>query len=133
MTRRLSNQDLLLRGVSEAQWQDQLTSLALLNGYLVYHTHRSDRSQPGYPDLTLVRASPPDVLWVECKTETGRVSPDQQHWLDTLKAAGHDAYLWRPRHWDDAVTRLTRPPKGRDRPCTSRTQSRLGLPLDPSG
>ena len=91
----------------------QVITYARLNGYLTYHTHRSDRSEPGYPDLTLVRASPPDIVWVECKTERGRVSPAQQEWLDTLHAAGADAYLWRPSDWDTVVARLGRPRNNR--------------------
>lgn len=98
----------LLRDVTEKEWMDQLVQLAQLNGYLVYHTYRSDRSQPGYPDLTLVRANPPDVLWVECKRQTGRVSPAQTQWIETLIAAGADAYIWRPSDIDVAVTRLAR-------------------------
>ncbi len=98
----------LLGDVTEKEWMDQLVQLALLNKYLVYHTYRSDRSQPGYPDLTLVRANPPDVLWVECKRQNGRVSPAQTQWIDTLKAAGCDAYIWRPSDIDVAVARLAR-------------------------
>lgn len=108
---RLSDHDRLLRGVSERAWQQQVVDLALLNGYVVYHTYRSDRSQPGYPDLTLVRADPPDTLWVECKTMTGRLSPEQRTWLDTLTVAGNDAYCWRPSDWDEVVARLARPRK----------------------
>jgi VRR-NUC domain-containing protein len=44
-------------------------------------------------DLTLVRDR---VVWVELKTETGKVSAAQREWLDALKAAGAEAYIWRP-------------------------------------
>ena len=47
----------------------------------------------GYPDLTLVRER---VIWAEIKSEKGKLSQGQQEWLDTLKAAGQEVYIWRP-------------------------------------
>jgi hypothetical protein len=58
-----------------------------------YHTWRSDRSNAGYPDLHVVGTA---SLFRELKTETGRVTDPQQHWLARLAAAGHDVGVWRP-------------------------------------
>jgi hypothetical protein len=66
-------------------------------GWRAYHTFFSGLSGPGFPDLVLVRER---VVFAELKAERGRVSPSQQEWLDALRAAGAEVYLWRPRDWD---------------------------------
>src|SRR6185437_6320236 len=63
-------------------------------GLLRYHTHDSRRSPAGYPDLTIV--GPRGVLFRELKTQRGKISAEQQRWLDALTAAGQNAAVWRP-------------------------------------
>jgi len=55
----------------------------------------------GYPDITLARNG--DVVMAELKSETGKVTPEQQAWLD---ATG--GYLWRPGNWlsNEIIERL---------------------------
>jgi hypothetical protein len=43
----------------------------------------------------------PDVLFVELKSDAGKVDHDQQRWIDDLRACGQRVYVWRPRDWDD--------------------------------
>jgi hypothetical protein len=50
----------------------------------------------GWLDLTFVRER---VFFAELKSEKGRIRPAQQVWLDRLKAAGQECYLWRPSDW----------------------------------
>lgn len=50
----------------------------------------------GWLDLTFVRER---VVFAELKSEKGVIRPAQQVWLDRLKAAGQEAYLWRPADW----------------------------------
>lgn len=59
-----------------------------------YHTFDSRRSPSGFPDWVI--AGPRGVLFRELKKQRGRVTPDQQEWLDALTAAGMDAGVWRP-------------------------------------
>ena len=96
---------------AEADLQRQVIALAESHGWLVYHTHNSRGSQPGFPDLVMARGQ--RVIFAELKSNLGRVRPEQQQWLDTLLAAGQEAYLWRPRDWptiQDELTRNDRPP-----------------------
>ena len=68
--------------------------------YRCYHTLRSKGSQPGFPDWTLVRDR---IVFLELKTETGKVSVAQAEWLADLNKAGVEAYVVRPRHFDEIV------------------------------
>jgi hypothetical protein len=129
---RSANGDLL-----EHPFQEQVEGIARFYGWLIYHTHRSDRSQPGFPDLVLVRG--PELIFAELKTRTGRVDANQQRWLDALGAvsvavAGAtsdrraavarlrvdkraeyvdtipvvEVYVWRPDDWETIQARLGR-------------------------
>ncbi len=76
--------------------QARLEHLARLKGWLVYHTHDSRHSEPGFPDLICLKED--ILLALECKGEYeklipagrgGRVSgwrylPGQQDWLDAF-------------------------------------------------
>jgi hypothetical protein len=66
-----------------------------------YCTWRSIHSPAGYPDLCL--AKPGRLIYAELKSEKGKVSDKQREWLDTLKAAGAEAYVWRPSQFEEAV------------------------------
>lgn len=62
-------------------------------GLLVYHTHRSDRSEPGFPDLVIVGHG--GLLFRELKRENGAVTEAQQVWLGLLEELGYDVGVWR--------------------------------------
>ena len=59
----------------------------------------------GFPDLILVRER---AIAAELKTATGKLSADQTDWLDALRDAGVEAYLWRPADVDDIFDILRR-------------------------
>ena len=82
---------------TEKEFLGTVTRLATLADWYPYHTHRSDRSEPGFPDLNMVRG--PRLIYAELKTEKGRVTPYQTKWLDRLALSGRcETYLWRPEH-----------------------------------
>lgn len=84
--------------MSEKQFMRRIIDLAKLRNWLCYHTHDSRHSEPGYPDLTLVR--PPRLIVAEVKTERGRLRPMQRLWLDYLRECeGVETHLWRPSDW----------------------------------
>jgi hypothetical protein len=80
--------------MSEREFTGLVRKVAKETGWLCYHTHRSERSEPGYPDFTLVKGD--RLLFRELKTAKGRVTPAQLQWLDALAGAGIDVGVWRP-------------------------------------
>lgn len=97
-----------LPAITERQWQEQVTQLAQLYDWAHYHPFDSRRSVAGWPDLVLAR--PPELLFVELKTDRGRLSPAQRAWLELLTACGQEVHVWRPRDFDDVHERLRRNP-----------------------
>jgi hypothetical protein len=101
--------------MTEKEWEAQVEQFAKHRGWLCYHTHRSDHSAAGFPDLVLVRALPGGdrrVIFAELKTMKGKVSPAQREWLAGLGfvadlSKGHvEVHCWRPCHWDQVRERL---------------------------
>lgn len=93
-------------GPTEKQFQRQVIEFARLQGWSVYHTFDSRRCVAGYPDLTLVHPKRKRLLFLELKTDAGKVRPDQREWLDWLNAAGVTAAVVRPRDWDQIQREL---------------------------
>ena len=91
--------------LTEKQWQAQVVQIAQLAGWHTYHTWLSIRSQPGFPDLVLVRER---VIFAELKAEKGKLTAHQKGWLDTLTTAGAEVYVWRPSDWDNVLRTLNR-------------------------
>lgn len=89
---------------SEKDLQDKIIKLARLLGWRVYHTYDSRRSAHGFPDLVLVRRG--RLIFAELKTDKGRITRDQQVWLNDLVATAAEPYVWRPRDWDQIVETL---------------------------
>ena len=96
-----------MAGLTEKQFQQQIIQLAHLHGWWCYHTHDSRRSQPGFPDLVLIRGR--SILYRELKTDRGRLTIDQQHVLDLLHIAKADQGVWRPRDWPAIESTLSAP------------------------
>lgn len=91
--------------MSEASFQGAVLEIAALTGWLAYHPHDSRRSEPGFPDLTLVRER---LVFAELKSDTGKLRPEQQTWFDALLAAGIEVYVWRPQNWPQIMDTLKR-------------------------
>jgi hypothetical protein len=133
--------------VTEAEFQDQVIHLARLYGWRCAHfrparTEKGWRTPvqadgKGFPDLVLVRG--PELIAAELKADKGRVSPEQQAWLDAFTAVGDaignllleayggarldglaeplpahprvEAVVWRPRAFEIVHARLRRRPR----------------------
>jgi len=82
--------------MTEAELMEYVRSAVKDLGLLAYHAHDGRRSWgPGFPDLVIVGRG--GCIWRECKTEAGSLSPEQRQWGDTLKRAGQNWRIWRPR------------------------------------
>lgn len=87
--------------ISEDAFRRQIRDYARLNGWrLQYHTYDSRRSDPGFPDEVFVNPEKRRVLFIEFKSEKGRVSKAQDQWLKALWACGMEVAVWRPSDMD---------------------------------
>jgi len=68
--------------MTEQELQDAVIATAQVHGWWWWHVPDSRRTNPGLPDLILIK--PPRVLFVELKTAKGRVRPEQDHVLGLL-------------------------------------------------
>lgn len=55
-------------------------------GWKVVRIHQSLGSEKGIPDLVAVREG--RHVWIECKAPKGKLSPDQERWLQDLEDHG---------------------------------------------
>lgn len=88
----------------EDAWQDQVIEVAQLLRWRVAHFRPAKTAQgwrtpvqadgAGFPDLVLVRG--PRLIFAELKSDSGRVRPDQQEWLERLAGTSAEVYVWRP-------------------------------------
>lgn len=103
-----------MKEITEKQFEQQVKDLAKLFGWRYYHTWRSIHSPAGFPDCVMVR--PPRLIFTELKSEKGKVTEEQEDWLEILRASSRPAgityqsdiihstrkyptpevYLWRP-------------------------------------
>ena len=100
--------------MTEREFQQAVVQLARLMGWRVHHTRPAltqrgrwltpIQGDAGFPDLVLCR--PPRLILAELKRVGGKLTTEQQAWLDALRAcAGVECYLWTPADWD-VVTRM---------------------------
>ena len=105
----LSKEQLLASEMSEADLQDCVIAMAKSLGWRV-HAERAAINQrgkwstpiqgdEGYPDLTLTNET--RLLFVELKSENGKLTPGQEEWIRLLRSSHVKSfvYVWRPSQW----------------------------------
>lgn len=98
---------ILDRAMTERQWMDTVLAQAAVTGWEFYHPWNSMHSVKGWPDLVLCR--PPRLIFAELKRESGgKVSAEQQGWLDLLRECGAETYVWKPSDWPTVEKVLAR-------------------------
>lgn len=100
--------------VDEATFQNQVIELATILGWQVLHVRKSigrraggrawqtTTSIKGWPDLFMWHPRH-GVLARELKSDTGKVTAEQEEVLASLCAAGVDAGVWRPADFTEEI------------------------------
>ena len=74
-------------------------------GRTLHGWHTALTGDPGFPDVIAIRyeetldilvAPKYRLVFIELKSDLGKVTEAQEEWLVLLKAAGAEVYLWRP-------------------------------------
>jgi hypothetical protein len=87
--------------MTEAELQANVIELAHALGWLIVHQRpalttsgyrTAIQGDKGFPDV--VAAKDGRVLLAELKTQTGRLTAEQQRWV-----TASEAYVWRPENW----------------------------------
>jgi VRR-NUC domain len=92
--------------VTERELQDWIAATARLLGWRIFHARVARTAKgwrtavsydgAGFPDLCLVRDR---VVFAEIKVGKNQLSPEQTAWLEALRAAGAEAYVWTDKDW----------------------------------
>lgn len=94
------------------EFQPAVIELAERLGWRIYHVsnvkrHLRSKTSLGFPDLVMVR--PPRILFAELKSETGKLTEQQEYWLRDLKDCHLEVYVWRPEDWPETIQNILRP------------------------
>jgi hypothetical protein len=85
--------------------EGQIRDAATILGWAYFHPWLAIHSPAGWPDIALCR--PPRLILAELKSDAGKTTAAQTHWLDLLaQCPGVETYLWRPRDWDEIMATL---------------------------
>jgi len=76
-------QEALAKAMSEDELQGTVRDMGKLRRWYAYHTYNSRKSEPGFPDLVMVRDG--RLLFLELKRQNGKVSPAQADVLRKLQ------------------------------------------------
>ena len=96
--------------MSEDDLLKAVVKLAELRGWRVHrvpdgeHNQRAPATNAGWPDLLFAREG--RIVVAELKSDVGRLTSNQQAWLDLLEEACIDTHIWRPCDWPDEVQRV---------------------------
>lgn len=95
---------------TEQEFTDAVIELCALRGLLVHHCRPARTAKgwvtpiqgnKGFTDLVIVGSR--GVLFRELKSESGRVSPEQDVWIGRLARAGSNVAVWRPADWPHLI------------------------------
>lgn len=104
--------------IAETPFLHVVEQIADVFGWMRYHApdnipyetragrKRIQNIKRGWLDIVLAHPARGLLLFRELKTNTGKVTPDQQKWLDVLAARGLDVGVWRPRDLELIVATL---------------------------
>ena len=81
--------------ITEKQWQKTVCDMLDTFGWQWHHARRPLWDKRGLPDLIAARGT--RLLFIELKSMTGKIRPEQAEWIDVLRATGQvEVYVLRP-------------------------------------
>jgi len=105
--------------VTETEFMQQIIDLAHLYSWHVAHFRPAwsrdgkrcmtavAADGAGFPDLCMVKRC--RLIFAELKADKGRLSPEQQGWIDNLTNSMRcEVYIWKPENFEEIVEVLTR-------------------------
>jgi hypothetical protein len=87
----------------EKEITHSIRSLLRQFGIFHYKNHGGLGSAPGLPDITGCLKDG-KAFWIEVKTDRGHLSPQQERFIENIKAAGGIAFV--ARNLDDVIEHL---------------------------
>ncbi len=94
----------------------QIIDLAHIYGWQVVHFRPALTSKgwrtpvqadgKGFPDLIMLNGK--EMIVAEVKSDKGKVSLEQDTWLDAFREVGAETFVWRPKDWEAIQERLTK-------------------------
>ena len=94
--------------ISEEDFTTQVVELCQTLGWLVTHSRPARTSKgwvtpiqghAGFPDLVMTRGE--RVLFAELKSEKGKLTANQEAWLNGLRLSKDvEVFVWFPHDWD---------------------------------
>lgn len=91
----------------ERHFQSRVIAFAKARKWMVFHVRNSIGSEPGFPDLIMLRGKREVVA--ELKKLGGKRTPEQVKWLQAFAMAGRETFTWWPtsEDWQEIVDVLT--------------------------
>lgn len=87
---------------AERELQELVRQACGLGHWLYYHTHRSQHSPAGFPDVVALKG--PRMIVAELKRTGQAPTPAQAAWLEAFTGVRSvEVYLWTPDDLDQAV------------------------------
>ncbi len=99
--------------MTEADWQRRVIDALKLFQWRYAHFRPAQTAKgwrtamtgdKGFPDLVAVK--PPRVLFIELKSDSGKLRDDQILWIGELRESGVECYVWRPKDWETVFRTL---------------------------
>lgn len=91
---RLTDAERHARTFTEKHLTERIRQLVKKYDGMRYHTFNSQFSPSGFPDETILVGG--RLLFAELKKELGKVTTEQETWLNELTFVGAECYLWKP-------------------------------------
>lgn len=95
--------------ITEKDLQRRALDLLHATGWWTFCDRLAVRSDPGWLDVTAVHTGMQRTIFIEVKTERGKLRTGQEMWLMVHQKAGNETFILRPSTWDEFVACVVPP------------------------